>query len=47
MVSPVEGLIENASVTLPANPPRLARLIVEELLLPDWNATLAGFDEME
>ncbi len=44
---PVEGLTDSVSETLPAKPPRLVRVTVEDPLPPDWNATLAGFDVIE
>ncbi len=46
-VRPVEGLIVSVRDTLPAKPPRLVRVTVDDPLPPDWNATLVGFDVIE
>ena len=43
-VRPVAGMTDSVSDTLPANPPRLEREMVEDPLPPDWNAMFVGLD---
>ena len=45
--SPDDGLADSERDTLPANPPRLVSVRVEEPLLPDWKPTLDGFAVIE
>ncbi len=46
-VRPVDGLTDSERLTLPANPPRLARVIVDVPLEPDWKPTAAGLADTE
>lgn len=39
-VRPVEGVTDAERPTMPENPPKLVRVIVDELLNPDWKPTL-------
>jgi hypothetical protein len=44
-VSPVEGVTDSARLTLPAKPPRLVRLMLDEALEPDGKPTVDGLAE--
>ncbi len=46
-VRPVEGVTDCERATVPEKPPRLARVIVDELLEPDWKPTVDGLAEIE
>ncbi len=42
---PVDGVTDEARLTLPAKPPRLVRVIVDVPLEPDWKPTVDGLAE--
>ncbi len=44
---PDDGLTDSERVTLPAKPPRLMSVTVEDPVLPDWKPTVAGFGMIE
>lgn len=46
-VRPVEGVTDCEMATVPEKPPRLARVIVDEALEPDWKPTVDGLAEIE
>ena len=46
-VRPVEGVTDCETATVPEKPPRLVRVIVEELLAPDWKPIVDGLTEIE
>ncbi len=45
--SPDDGVVDSERDTLPAKPPRLVSVKVDEALLPDWKPSVDGFAVIE